>query len=582
MEQITLQYDVDPEMMTNFLDESEESIATLDGLFVELEQRPKDREIIESIFRVAHSIKGLASFLSLGSIKDLTHELETVLDHIRKDRLCVDSTVVDGLLAGFDELSEMLARVRAGRAEVEDENQLHELLAGIRQLSDSCDVEPAAAGIQNSSRPAAKEKSPPEPVHREEPRGGPPHTHAECSDGARLGRTMRVSEEKVDVFMQYVGDLIETSESFNLLQKRIDGASDHQLARNFKHINAGFNQLSDKLQKSLLEIRKVPAKNLVQMIPRMVRDLAHTLGKNVQVVITGEDVQIDKSMIEALESPINHLVRNCVDHGIEPPDQRRRVGKNETGTITIDISEAGGDVTLKIADDGSGIDPDKIRREAVRRGLTTSEQAEALGDREVLQFIFRSGFSTAERVTDVSGRGVGMDVVRTNVESLRGTIDLESEFGRGSAVTVRLSSSLTVLVVHGMLAGVGDQQYIIKIEDIHEAIRPKPDEVVTVGGTAECLHVRGRIYPLIRLHKLFGIETTFTDPASATVILAHTKDKCAGILVDRILGQQRAVVKDMKAEFRDLKAIAGTAILANTRVALVLNVAGILEECLRG
>jgi two-component system chemotaxis sensor kinase CheA len=314
----------------------------------------------------------------------------------------------------------------------------------------------------------------------------------------------------------------------------------------------------------------------------MVRDLAHTLGKNVQVVMTGQDVQIDKSMIEALESPVNHLVRNCVDHGIESPGTRQKAGKDETGTITINISEAGDNVTMRISDDGSGINPDKIRREAVRRGLATAEQAETLSNHEVLQFIFRSGFSTAQSVTDVSGRGVGMDVVRTNVESLRGTIGFESHPGLGSAVTLRLPSSLTVLVVHGMLAGVGDQQYIIKVEDIYEAIRPEPEVMVTVGGTAECLNVRGRIYPLIRLHELFGIETELTDPTRSTVILAHTKDKCAGILVDQILGQQRVVVKDLKGQFENLRTISGTAILANSRVGLVLNVPGIIDECLGG
>ena len=579
MEEAVLQYDVDPEMLTSFLDESEESIATLDGLFVELERRPADKTIIESIFRVAHSIKGLAAFLSLGFVKDLTHELETALDGIRKERLRVDGGTIDVLLAGFDELSHMLARVRAGRDQVEDEGQVQQIFARIGRLSDSHPLEPECPGgresegvqqtggtddVQNQVTEAATE-----PDHRADPDAGP-----------AAGRTMRVSEEKVDGFMQYVGDLIEMSESFNLLQQRIDKASDSQLSRDLKDINAAFSQLSDKLQKSLLEIRKIPARNLVQKIPRMVRDLAHTLGKNVQVVMTGQDVQIDKSMIEALESPINHLVRNCVDHGIEPPAARQKAGKSATGTITIDIRDAGDHITMRISDDGSGIDPDKIRREAVRRGLATPEQAELLNDREVLQFIFRSGFSTAEKVTDVSGRGVGMDVVRTNVEALRGTIDLESQHGRGATVTLRLPSSLTVLVVQGMLAGVGDQQYIIKLEDIYKAIRPRPEQIVTVGGNVECLHESGRIYPLIRLHQVFGVESEFTDPTRATVILAHTKDKCAGILVDRILGQQRAVIKDLKGRLADLDTIAGTAILANTRVGLVLNVQGIIEECL--
>jgi len=298
------------------------------------------------------------------------------------------------------------------------------------------------------------------------------------------------------------------------------------------------------------------------------------------VEITGEQVQIDKSMIEALESPINHLVRNCVDHGIERPQERLQAGKDETGTVRIEIKEQGDDVQLRIHDDGAGIDPDKIREKAVKMQLTTAEQAQALSDSEALQFIFHSGFSTAKKVTDVSGRGVGMDVVRTNVESLRGTIDLKSDYGHGSTVTLHLPSSLTVLVVNGVLAGVGDQQYIIKLEDIHEAIRPEPEEIVTVSGQAECLNVRGRIYPLIRLHELFGVEPEFTNPAEAMVILAHTKSQCAAILVDRILGKQRAVVKDLQPQFSQIKTIAGTAILANTKVGMVLDIPGIIEQCL--
>ncbi len=581
MEEAAVQYDVDPEMLTNFLDESEESLATLDGLFVELERRPKDKTIIESVFRVAHSIKGLAAFLSLGFIKDLTHELETVLDGIRKERLCVDCEIIDGLLTGFDELSHMLARVRAGRGQVEDQGRIQQVLAGIRRLSDGHAVEPG--GLCGRESEDSRRIGGPDEVQNQNQiieAATEADSRSSPDAGPATGRTMRVSEEKVDVFMQYVGDLIEMSEAFNLFQKRIGGASNEQLARGFRDINAGFGQLSDELQKSLLEIRKVPARSLVQKIPRMVRDLAHSLGKKVQVAMTGQDAQLDKSVIEAMESPVNHLVRNCVDHGIEPPATRQKAGKSETGTIAVDISESDDAVVLRIADDGSGIDPGRIRREAVRRGLVTPDQAESLSDRDVLQFVFRSGFSTAEKVTDVSGRGVGMDVVRTNVEALRGAIDLESQHGRGTTVTLRLPTSLTVLVIHGMLAGVGDQQYIIKLEDIYKAIRPRPEEIITVGANVECLHVCGRIYPLIRLHRLFGIETEFTDPTRATVILAHAKNKLAGILVDRILGQQRAVMKDLKGRLAGLQTIAGTAILADTRVGLVLDIPGIMEKYL--
>lgn len=577
MEEATLQYDVDPELLANFLDESEESVGTLDSLFVELEQRPKDTEIIDKIFRVAHSIKGLAAFLSLRSIKDLTHELETLLDCVRRGRLTVDSAIIDCLLAGFDELTRMLARVRAGKSEVEDEGRLGDVLARVKELSGS--------GPADGDRNASKNSQPDEKldVARDdviEQAVGAENERAGEPGPAAAGRTMRVSEENIDVFMHYVGDLIEMSESFNLLQERIKNTSDNKLTRDFKDINLSFNQLSDKLQKSLLQIRKVPARSLVQKIPRMVRDLANTLEKKVQVEVTGYEVQIDKSMIEALESPINHLVRNCVDHGIETPQERLQAGKDETGTVKIEISEHGDNVLLKIHDDGAGINPDKIREKAVAMRLATAEQAAAMGDEDVLQFIFHSGFSTAKRITDVSGRGVGMDVVRTNVESLRGTIEVKSEYGRGSTVTLNLPSSLTVLVVNGVLAGVGDQQYIIKLEDIHEAIRPRPEEVVTVGGKGECLHVRGRIYPLIRLHELFDVEPEFANPADAMVILAHTKSQCAGILVDRILGKQRAVVKELQSQFSDINTIAGTAILANTKVGMVLDIPGIIEESL--
>jgi len=471
MEETTAQHDIDPELLTNFLDESEESIATLDSLLVELEQRPKDKEIIGSIFRIAHSIKGLAAFLNLKAIRDLTHNLEDVLGNLRDGKLCVNSQITDCLLTGFDELSNMLARVRAGKSQVEDENELEKLLNEIKQLSDSNTQAENRAVATAPDDVADRAEQVPERGEKLDDTQDDILERALGSEKgktrdvavATTGRTMRVSEEKVDVFMHYVGDLIEISESFNLLQKRINVNSDTQLAREFRDVNSAFNQLSDKLQKSLLAIRRVPAGNLVQKVPRMVRDLANSLGKDVKVEVAGQNVQIDKSMIEALESPINDLVRNSVDHGVERPQERKKAGKSETGMVKIDISEHGEDVIISIEDDGAGIDPEEIRKKAVRMGLVPEEQAAQLDDRDVLQFIFASGFSTARKVSDVSGRGVGMDVVRTNVESLKGSISLRSVPGRGSTVTLRLPSSLTVLVVDGMLVGVGDQQYIIRV-----------------------------------------------------------------------------------------------------------------------
>ncbi len=577
----TVKYDVDQDILINFLDESEESLATLDSLFVGFERDPHNEDIIGNIFRVAHSIKGLAAFLGLRSIKNLTHELETVLTNIRDDKLCVSTAVIDSMLKGFDEVSNMVARVRASKSQVADEGKLQELMDDIGSLSDlsfeseSKDVLKALDEVTEQVEELDKvndeileEMVTAEKGSSKEP---PPAT---------TGRTMRVSEEKVDVFMRYVGDLIEMAESFNLLQKRIDGTSNAPFAKELKGINQGFNRLSDKLQKSLLAIRKVPAGNLVQKIPRMVRDLSNSLGKKVQVEVRGQDVQIDKSMIEALESPINHLVRNCVDHGIESPEARKEGSKNETGTIKIDVSEQGDDIIIKIQDDGGGIDPAKIRKKAVQMGLINSSQEKNLSDREIIQFVFSSGFSTAQKVTDISGRGVGMDVVRTNINSLKGSIELDSCYNHGTTVTLCLPSSLTVLVVDGMLVDVASEQYIIKLEDICELIQLKPEEITTINAKAECLHIHGKICPLIRLHELFGVETEFADTDVATVVLTKVKDDFAAILVDKISGQQRVVVKEVQGLFFDSSTIAGAAILASGSVGLVLDIAGIIANSL--
>lgn len=590
MEETTVQYNVDPELLTNFLDESEDSIATLDSLFVELEQQPKDKEIIGSIFRVAHSIKGLAAFLNLKAIKDLTHNLENVLDNLRDDKLCVNSTIIDCLLTGFDEVSNMLTRVRAGKSQVKDENKLKKLLEEINQLSDSNihgekrDISTTLDDFTSSIEQISEQVEELDGLQDEilEEVVQTEKDNVKNVAAITTGRTMRISEEKIDVFMHYIGDLIEISETLNLLQKRIDVNSDTQLATEFKDVNSGFNQLSNKLQKSLLAIRKIPARNLIQKIPRMVRDLANPLSKKVKVEVAGQDVQIDKSMIEALESPINHLVRNCVDHGIETAEERKKAVKSETGTVKIDIAGNGENVIIKIEDDGAGIDPEKIRKKAVQMELVTNEQAAQLDEHDVLQFIFSSGFSTAKKVSDVSGRGVGMDVVKNNVESLKGSIDLQSTLGQGTTVTLRLPSSLTVLVVNGILVSVGSHQYIIKVEDIYGAIRPKPEEIATVTGYAECLHVHGQIYPLIRLHELFGVETELIEPTEAMVILAKDKGCRGAILVDRILGQQRTVVRKLDKQFSYINTIAGTAILANRKVGMVLDVPGILVESLGG
>lgn len=340
-----LESGTDSELLGNFLDESEDSLASVSNLFVELEKEPGNIQLIESIFRAAHSIKGMAAFLNLNFVKDLTHELETVLAGLRDNAVCINAIVVDCLLAGFDELGNMLNFIRCGKGEVENEGKVQELIEDLRSIYET--------GKERNANQAEEDCNCIEAVKEgcevHENSGSEENEDSENSlkpASNALGRTMRVSEEKIDIFMNYVGDLIEISESFNFLQGHIGRHPDKNLVRQFKNVNSGFNQLSDKLQKSLLEIRKVPARSFLQKIPRMVRDLANTLGKKIEVEIAGEEILIDKSMVEALESPVNHLVRNCVDHGIELPEKRKEKGKDETGMVKISVLENGEDIII--------------------------------------------------------------------------------------------------------------------------------------------------------------------------------------------------------------------------------------------
>ncbi|MDR1677705.1 MAG: chemotaxis protein CheA [Deltaproteobacteria bacterium] len=391
-------------------------------------------------------------------------------------------------------------------------------------------------------------------------------------------KTMRISEEKVDGFMSYVGELIVTAETFNYLQKTIEQEKvNPNTIRAFKNANQAFRELSDELQESLMEIRRVPIKGILQKVNMMARELSHQLGKQVKVQLEGQDVQLDKSIAESLEAPLVHVVRNSMDHGFESKEDRQAAGKPIEGTLRVSASADKEFFYMVVEDDGKGIDPNVMRNVAISKGLMNETQAAALTDKEAIGLIFGAGFSTAREITDVSGRGVGMDVVRTNISSLNGSINVDSKVGHGTTITLKIPLSVTLQVIKALHVRVGKANFIISLEEILESLRPTPDELSTVEGRGQILNRRGQITPLIKLYELFDLEPEHPDPSDGLLVMVETTAGRYALLVDEVMGQQQVVVKELGEQFRRLNFLAGSALLGDGGLGLVLAADGIVR-----
>ncbi len=391
-------------------------------------------------------------------------------------------------------------------------------------------------------------------------------------------KTMRISEEKVDGFMSYVGELIVTAETFNYLQKMIEQEKvNPNTTRAFKNANQAFRELSDELQESLMEIRRVPIKGILQKVNMMARELSHQLGKKIKIQLEGQDVQLDKSIAESLEGPLVHVVRNSLDHGLEPNEDRLATGKEEEGLLRVSASADKEYFYLIVEDDGRGIDPDKMRAVAVEKGVITEAQAGAMTDKEAIGLIFGAGFSTAKAITDVSGRGVGMDVVRTNINALNGSINVDSTVGEGTVITLKIPLSVTLQVIKALHVQVGSANFIISLDEILESLRPMPEELSTVEGRGLVLNRRGQITPLIKLYEIFNLDPKHPNPEDGLVVMVETPVGRYALLVDTVMGQQQVVVKELGAQFKRLSFLSGSALLGDGGLGLVLDAGGVVN-----
>lgn len=580
----------DESLLRDFIVEGIEYINEIEVNILNLEQDPGNKDCVNSIFRPFHSIKGVASFLNLENIRALAHDLESLLDKVRNNELSVTGQVIDIILDGADALKAMIGRVRdrmEGRAEATLEIDLPALGQRIRfaQQGKYEQSEPKKIGailvedglISEDALEASLEltKKAPDIKIGEALIAEGKVTPRQVSQALRKQMSqvvdvtsIRVDTRKLDDLIDMVGELVIT-QSMVRQSPIVLSNMDRKFFRDISQLSS----ITSELQRTSTSLRMIPIKQTFQRMSRLVRDLSRSAGKSVNVVTEGEDTEIDRNMVEEIYNPLVHLVRNAVDHGIETPEERTKAGKGETGTIQLKAYHKGGNILIEISDDGKGLSKEKILNKAINNGTVAS--AAGLSDQDIYRFILLPGLSTAEKITDVSGRGVGMDVVKQAVDKLRGKIEINSRYGFGT--TFVTSFPLTLAIIDGMIVRVGREKYIVPTTAIRRLLRPNKEYYNTVIGRGEVINVMGKLLPLVRLHDLFDIEPDCRNPWEATIVVVDGENGSKCLLVDEIMGQEEVVIKGLSESLRHVKGVSGGAILGDGNIGLILDPEGLFE-----
>lgn len=540
---------LDPELIGDFINEAGEHLQTIESQVLILERDPEAADPLNAAFRSFHTIKGLAGFLDLGDIRAVSHEVETLLDRARNRQLLLTPSIIDVVLESADYLKRAVAWVRSGlHGDRGEAPAFDALVATVRAVLEG--KQPAPDAVKPSA----------------------PFETAKKSENVPEGETtlsLRVDAGKLDYMMDMVGELV-IAQSLIAHNPEIGALENGTLQRNLQQLS----RITAEVQRVAMSMRMTPVTQLFGRMTRLVRDLSRKNGKQVHLELSGEETELDKTIIELLADPLMHMVRNSLDHGLESPEDRIASGKPATGKLKLAASHQAGNILIEIADDGRGLNTEKILKKARERGLVAEGQN--LSDNEIFFLIFEPGFSTADVVTDVSGRGVGMDVVRRQIMALRGTIDIQSAKGRGTTFLLRLP--LTLAIIDGLIVGVGEERYIMPINSVREMLRPAPETIFTVEGRAEMAMVRGELLPIVRLDRRFAIPGARQNPSEALFVVAEAQGRRFCMLVDELLGKQEVVIKSLGDTFRQVAGISGGAILGDGRVGLILDVNGVLRE----
>ncbi|BCZ18748.1 Histidine kinase CheA [Helicobacter sp. NHP19-012] len=640
------------EIMEDFLVEAFEMNEQLDQDLVELEHSPEDLDLLNRIFRVAHTIKGSSSFLNLDTLTHLTHNMEDVLNRARKNELKITPDVMDVVLRSVDMMKTLLVNIRdtgtdanAGldiegitkelqaivqdgpaqtpaqedtptepakteeakaeavtavkeESKTEDEpnysnmspqevEQEIERLLKIRQEADKArraekrKEEAQSAAAQHTptqdTRPQSTPTPKPTPTKPTQAaaKPGAPKKEGEKSVAIGVEQTVRVDVGRLDHLMNLIGELVlgknRLIRIYGDVEERYDG---EKFLEELNQVVSSISAVTTDLQLAVMKTRMQPIGKVFNKFPRMVRDLSRELGKSIELVIDGEETELDKSIVEEIGDPLIHIIRNSCDHGIEKPEDRKMLGKPETGRVELSAYNEGNHIVIKITDDGTGLDPKKLKEKAIEKGVITEREAATMTDKEALNIIFKPGFSTAKTLSNVSGRGVGMDVVKTNIEKLNGIIELESEVG--VRTTQKLKIPLTLAIIQALLVGVQEEYYAIPLSSVLETVRISQDEIYSVDGKS-VLRLRDEVLSLVRLADIFKVDAILETSREVYVVIIGLADQKIGLIVDYLIGQEEVVIKSLGYYLKSTKGIAGATVRGDGKITLIVDVGTMME-----
>lgn len=595
----------DQELLEGFLTETAELLEKLDDDLVALEKSPADADLLNCIFRSIHTVKGASSFLGFELLVKVTHKTEDVLNRLRRGELVVTPEIMDVVLEAVDLVKLLVSDIKAGEiVEREIDGTIDKLVPLLSENAKEATVlkpaaadpppapapdPPAAEAPAQSSPPPEAAPPEPQPVSQDTTpakRTPPPQPRTANTpaikeadkkvDDLSDNSTVRVDVKRLDDLMNQVGELV--LERNRMMQLNTDfhgGSNEVAFGEEFSKLSKRISFVTSELQMQVLKMRMIPVEKVFKKFPRIVRNLARDLGKEVDLVVLGEETELDRSVVDEIGDPLIHLIRNAMDHGLETPDERIAAGKARKGTLILSAAHEGNQIVISIKDNGRGIDTEKVAKKAREKGLVTDEQLAAMGAREILDLIFLPGFSTKENATDLSGRGVGMDVVKTNIKKLNGIIDIRSELGQGSEFILKLP--LTLAIIQSLLVEVEDETYSIPLAAVLETLRVEESEFHTIGGQ-EVLKLRDSVLPLMRLQKVFNVDSSERSRTACYVVVVGIAEKRIGLIVSRLLGQQEVAIKSLGKYLANLPGIAGSTILGDGRVTLIIDPAGLMES----
>ena len=586
----------EPELMRLFCAEAAELLQDIEQGVLVLETAPTDAETLATVFRAFHTLKGNAAVMKLVVLQRLTHELESLLDAARRGSRVLDRDAIDAVLSGADIVAQYVAEANSQLDGRETGRTIPLALPAVIDRVHAILSSPAAAAAPlapppgtvplpattprasvavlpppastptpvNTGPDSGSRLSPPEPSAAAAPVPAAPVPAAPvpaapARPAAVSTGSVRVDTTRLDGLLDLVGELVIAQSM--VVQAAASG--DEHLTRSLAQLRG----ITTDLQRTAMAMRMVPIRGAFQKMGRLVRDVAVQLGKEIRLIVEGEETELDRTVIEEISDPLVHMVRNAADHAIEPPDVREAAGKPRTGTITLRAFHQGGFVIVQVSDDGRGLDPARIRAKAVERGIVPADAV--LDTRDTLELIFAPGFSTAEQISDLSGRGVGLDVVQRNVERIRGKVEVESAPGAGTMFTIFMP--LTLAIIEGLVVSVGGQRFVIPTLAVRESFRPKAEALATVHGRGELVAVRGQRLPMMRLGQHLGIEGAQADPTRGIVVVLEAGNDRRCILVDELVGKQEVVIKPLGEMFTGRTPFAGAAILVDGRVGLILD-----------